>query len=395
MTLRLLNRAAIFLAALLLLAACQSVGALAPTLTPDGVSTARARASWTPIPVVAIENSPIPTQTASVPTALPPAATFAATATATTKATLVPSPTALPITAVPTNTARPTFTLAPTTARTTISTLVPGPFGGSSATWTPPASGRKFKDHYVFRRPIGDSYTNYWARNYSYGSTDGGTRPTHHGVDIPNETGTPVLAAGDGIIYYAGPDKEILFGPQPNFYGNVIVIEHPLRDADGQTIYTLYGHLSKIEVANGQLVKAGQEIGLVGAEGVAIGSHLHFEVRSGKPNDYNSTRNPELWIMPYQGYGVLAGRVLDLNGIPITGIEVEVQSPDVYRFAYSYADNTVNGDLAMGENFAVPDLPPGYYTVFVKLPSGGLKFRTLFYIYPGRTNWIDINIDLN
>lgn len=47
----------------------------------------------------------------------------------------------------------------------------------------------------------------------------------HRGVDIANEFGTPVLAVGVGIVFYAGEDIETLFGPQPNFYGRLIVVD--------------------------------------------------------------------------------------------------------------------------------------------------------------------------
>jgi murein DD-endopeptidase MepM/ murein hydrolase activator NlpD len=367
-----------------LTAACQTTQTNNPT--PDKSGTVGVRSTWTPVPVVAMIDSPIPTVAPPTVTPLPATLTPAASP------TLVPSPTLPPPTAVLTNTRRPTMTLSPTTANLTINTAIPGPFGGDTATWTPPAPGPRLKDHYVFYRPVGEDHVNYWARNYSYGSTDGGTRPVHHGVDIPNETGTPVLAGGDGIVFYADDDKTTTFGPQPDFYGNVIVLQHTLVDADGQIIYTLYGHLSKIEVSKAQKVRAGQEIGLVGSTGVALGAHIHFEVRSGNPYDYNATRNPELWIMSYQGYGVLAGRITDLNGHPLGGVQVEIQSPETYRFGYSYADNSVNGDLVFGENFAIPDLPSGYYYVFVKSQDGALRFKTLTYIRPGRTNWIEIHV---
>lgn len=318
--------------------------------------------------------------------------------------TLVPSPEpptatlpVTPATPIPTNTRRPTVTPTPTLpstpARTRISTNVPGPFGGDLVTWTPPAPGPRFPDHYLMGRPISSAFVNYWARNYSYGSSDNGNRPVHHGIDIPNETGTPVIAAADGIVYFVGSDQTILFGPQPDFYGTLVVIEHTFRDSRGLTIYSLYGHLYKVEVRRGQPVKEGQVIGQVGSSGVALGAHLHFEVRAGDPQDYNATRNPELWIIPFQGYGVLAGRVLDLNGKPLGGLRVEAQAPATYRFGYSYVDNTVHSDPAFGENFVIPDLPSGYYNVLVKWPEGGLRFKTMVYIRAGRTNWIDIHIN--
>jgi murein DD-endopeptidase MepM/ murein hydrolase activator NlpD len=312
---------------------------------------------------------------------------------------LVPSWTPSPIpsvtsTAYPTNTPRVTATMIPTIARTTISTLIPGPFGGESATWTPPAPGRFLSDHYFFRRPIGDNFTNYWAGNYSYGSTDNGSRPVHHGLDFPDEAGTPVLAVAQGTVYYGGSDIPTMFGPQLDFYGNVVVIQHNFTDSNGQPVYSLYGHLSKVDVVTGQHVKAGDQIGLVGSAGVALGAHLHLEVRVGNPRDYNSTRNPELWIVPFSGNGVIAGRVMDLNGVLLPGITVEAQSPTGYRMAYTYGDNTTPGDTAMGENFVIPELSAGYYTVFVKTADGTLRFRRVVYVFPGRTNWIDINVNL-
>ena len=63
-------------------------------------------------------------------------------------------------------------------------------------------------------------------------------------------------------------------------------------------------------VSVGQQVKAGQPIALVGGLGVAIGPHLHLEVRLGG-STYYDTRNPDLWVRPDPGYGVIAGRVVD------------------------------------------------------------------------------------
>lgn len=86
----------------------------------------------------------------------------------------------------------------------------------------------------------------------------------HTGVDIGAPIGTPVHAAAPGVIIHAG----WLGG-----YGNAIIIDH------GDGLATLYGHLSKIDVAVGQPLAQGQEIGLVGTTGLSTGPHLHFEVR--------------------------------------------------------------------------------------------------------------------
>lgn len=371
----------LMLLAVTLLASCQTGEAEIPTQavrmteTATAIVALQATASFTPLEV------PSPTGTPVTPSATP---TPSYTPTST-------------ITPVPTNTRRPrpTATFTPSLASLMIATNPPGEFdGGTGATWTPPPFPQPLiQDHYVFKRPFDLQYGTYWARSYSYGSTDNGTRPIHHGLDFPNVMGVPILAAAPGVVYYAGDDiTSALYGPQPNYYGNVIVIEHPFLDADGEKVYSLYGHLSRIEVKTGQKVKVGDEIGLVGSEGVALGAHLHFEVRVGRPTDYGATRNPELWIIPYPGAGVLAGRVMDLSGNLVLGVQVQIQSPSVSLAAYSYADDSVNPDPYFGENYVIPDLQEGWYNVFIRPPDGALKFKQLVYIWPGRTNWLDIHI---
>jgi murein DD-endopeptidase MepM/ murein hydrolase activator NlpD len=86
----------------------------------------------------------------------------------------------------------------------------------------------------------------------------------HTGVDLAASTGTPVVSAGAGAVAYAGWNE---YG-----YGNVIVIDHG-------GIYSLYAHLSSINVSCGQQVGAGSVIGAVGSTGRSSGPHLHFEVR--------------------------------------------------------------------------------------------------------------------
>ncbi|HSC01515.1 MAG TPA: peptidoglycan DD-metalloendopeptidase family protein [Burkholderiaceae bacterium] len=86
----------------------------------------------------------------------------------------------------------------------------------------------------------------------------------HGGVDYAAPTGTPVRVVGDGWVQFAG---------WQNGYGNVVQVAH------GNDRQTLYAHLSRIEVRQGQRVEQGQRIGLVGATGWATGPHLHFEFR--------------------------------------------------------------------------------------------------------------------
>ncbi|MET0752719.1 MAG: peptidoglycan DD-metalloendopeptidase family protein [Pyrinomonadaceae bacterium] len=86
----------------------------------------------------------------------------------------------------------------------------------------------------------------------------------HAGMDIAAPVGTPIGAAAEGIVTFAGWSKG---------YGNLVVIKH----ADGKE--TRYGHTSKMFVKEGDSVVAGQQIAAVGSTGKSTGPHLHFEVR--------------------------------------------------------------------------------------------------------------------
>ena len=87
----------------------------------------------------------------------------------------------------------------------------------------------------------------------------------HTGADLDCETGDPVYAAFDGIVRVVGWDG--------NGYGRHVMIRHY------NGLETLYGHLSKQLVESGQLVKAGDQIGLGGNTGRSYGAHLHYETR--------------------------------------------------------------------------------------------------------------------
>jgi murein DD-endopeptidase MepM/ murein hydrolase activator NlpD len=130
-------------------------------------------------------------------------------------------------------------------------------------------------------RPIPNGYVDYTDRTYAYGSTAGGTYRPHTGEEFRNPEGTPVVAVADGTIQYAGDDIAAIYGPTPNFYGNLIVLALNGVTYQGKQVYGVYGHVSKIDVKSGDAVASGQKIGEVGQTGIAIGPHLHFEVRVG------------------------------------------------------------------------------------------------------------------
>lgn len=91
-------------------------------------------------------------------------------------------------------------------------------------------------------------------------------RIPHWGIDCANHQGTPVYAAGDGTVIKAS------VGTWGGGYGNHVIIDH------GNGINTIYGHLFKVGVSVGDVVKRGQGIGLMGTTGRSTGPHLHFEV---------------------------------------------------------------------------------------------------------------------
>lgn len=281
---------------------------------------------------------------------------------------------------------------SPTPAPTLIATSVPNFITAESALWTPPAPLNRTEGNFLFERPFSFQHNTYWSREYGYGSTKRGQLQIHHGLDFSNPTGVAVLAVADGVVYHAGTDAERVFGPRRDFYGGLVVIEHPYMYSTGEKIYTLYGHLSREAVYTGQTVKAGEVIGYVGATGVALGPHLHFEVRVGDPESYDATRNPALWLKPYQGSGVVAGVLRDVYGNKLEGVQVELQAPGNNQLTYSYTGARVNGDNRLGENFVFADVNAGYYQLIVKGADGALAHRQMIYVWAGQVTFVEVFI---
>ena len=110
--------------------------------------------------------------------------------------------------------------------------------------------------------------------------------PNHSGIDFQNLSNStaPILAAASGVV------ESVV---RSNIgYGNHIVIRHNIN---GRTYYTLYAHMSNLDVSVGQQVSQGQKIGNKGLTGNTTGPHLHFEIRRDHNTQGNAV-NPELYL---------------------------------------------------------------------------------------------------
>jgi hypothetical protein len=251
-------------------------------------------------------------------------------------------------------------------------------------------------DHYWLIRPLPSGARNYDLEWYPYGN-----RPltiadyrVHHGMDFPNETGTPVFAASSGEVVHAGPLPSNRDGV--NYYGNTVVIKHDWQWL-GQDVYTLYAHTLELFVEEGDTVRQGQLIAGVGASGEVSGPHLHLEVRVGD-NNYSNTRNPALWLAPYEGWGNLAGRFMDSRGrlihgalVTVTPLEIDGSYQPPIRRQRSYSSEGINSDDIWQENFVVADLPAGEYGVAIS--TAGQTFRRTVRVQPGQTNYLIFQAD--
>ena len=106
---------------------------------------------------------------------------------------------------------------------------------------------------------------------YRYNPFSGTSVEAHPGIDFKGNTGDPIKATADGMIKFAG---------YRGGYGNCVIIAH------ANEFETLFGHLSRILAKEGQKIKAGDVIGLLGSTGRSTGPHVHYEVmKNGKRMD--------------------------------------------------------------------------------------------------------------
>ena len=261
---------------------------------------------------------------------------------------------------------------------------------------TPAAHRPGSPRHTWFRRPIALSDQPHIDQTYRFGSTMGGNFQPHQGADINNPDGTPVHAIGDGVVVHSGPAEQGAL---------TVAIRHDRRlKADGRQLFlfSVYYHNSKLLVEVGQRVKAGDVIALVGNTGRATNDHSHLEVHA---SPFDSTRlivdpdvryppyntNPELWIEPLPGTGMIAGQVWDSAGQPvyqarIYGLVKPQPRETPFSFIETYGPRN-HSDPVYHEHFGISDVPMGEYVLGVQI--GDKRVYRRVKVEPGKLTWVE------
>jgi murein DD-endopeptidase MepM/ murein hydrolase activator NlpD len=341
-----------------------------------------------------------PGATAFVPPTLPPVQTAA-----------IVQPIQIPVTPWPTPTPFPTQDVNASFDPT----LYPSPTGVLVAEalevtgFSPPPEqvplSPQINDHFWLVRPVDASANSESLFYYAFGSNGANDDfRVHHGIDIANPTGEKIYAGGSGTVVFAGDGRQIVDTQNIDIYpsyGNVVVIDHDFGYR-GQRIYTLYAHMAAILVEQGQYVKAGDVIGLIGGTGDVSGTHVHMEVRLGE-NKYFSVYNPLLWVAPFLEHGVVAGRVIGSNGEFVDDVLVTlsrngrvVQTTTTYMKPKKPGQRSgweVVPDPVWQENFVISDVPAGEgYQVSVTI--GGRRFEETVNVQTGTTNFVVLGFEI-
>lgn len=241
-------------------------------------------------------------------------------------------------------------------------------------------------DHFYFSRPLSIRTDHKITTDYRYGYYYPEADVTHTGIDISGTRGEPVFAAAGGKVFFTGIG--LLYGAndKEDPYGLAVMIRHDFS-FNGYTLYTVYAHLDKITVSKGDWVDAGSKIGVVGMTGSTSGPHLHFEVRIENALG-NKVQNPELWLAPTAGHGVLVGRVETTNGVLMSSKNLWLKSLETGKnwTIVTYAPRIKEVDDYYQENFSVGELPAGNYEISTYY---NYKFyKTTIFISPGAVNYV-------
>jgi murein DD-endopeptidase MepM/ murein hydrolase activator NlpD len=285
---------------------------------------------------------------------------------------------------------------APTSTPPPLRFDLPTPGAEPVSGWRPPLYPVPWAvspyDHFYFARPIGADNVNWPLAQYRYGGIFF-DNVVHSGVDIPDDKGTPILAAGPGTVVWAGWG---LFTEAPlnedDPYGQAVAIRHDFGYR-GQQLFTVYAHMEAVNVSEGQWVDTGDVIGYVGDTGQTTGPHLHFEVRLGA-NTFHHTYNPELWMSPPQGWGVLVGRILDEDGEELRAYNVEIRpEPEgkPLRTVRTYGGGAINPDPFYNENMALSDLAAGIYKVSLRYDDKIWQYWVE--IFPGQVTYFTFHAE--
>lgn len=374
--------AVLALALALLLAACAAPAAevapaaeaaTAPALPPSAVPTA------------AVPTAAVPT-TAALPTAAPsltPRPTAAPPATP----TPLPSPTVLP---TPTEPAAPTADAAAGLPCPDPAPVKPDylAYHLSAAPWPTPDAAAS-RPPLSLANPLPNAGRN---SGYPYGSDGSGRYLLHNGLDMADENRDLAVAPGDGEVIVARDDIDEMFGWRCDWYGQLVVLRLD-ETQDGQPVYVLFGHVQDVQVTEGQRMARGEPVARQGTAGVATVAHLHLEVRVGA-NTFGATRNPLLWLEPWSGSGVVAGRLVDPDGHAWEGVTVTLidnAAEASYLNTWTYLDDPdhlIRPDPALAENFVFGPVAEGSYDVFVQLQ--GETYRQTVEVRDGELTTVEI-----
>jgi hypothetical protein len=241
-------------------------------------------------------------------------------------------------------------------------------------------------DHFYFNRPLSLSTAHKLNVDYRYGYYYPDEDIVHTGIDIAGDRGDAVLAAAPGKVIFAGYGLLNGANDSEDPYGLAVMLRHSFSYA-GYTIYTVYAHLDKVNVTKGGWVESGDKVGTIGMTGNTSGPHLHFEIRIENSNG-DKVQNPELWLAPLVGHGVLAGRIETSYGAMMTTKTLWLKSLETGKTwtLITYAPKTKQVDDYYRENFAIGDLPAGDYEISTYYY--GLLYKQEIFIAPGALNYV-------
>lgn len=256
--------------------------------------------------------------------------------------------------------------------------------------WNPPLVSQPYAlgqyEHFYLSRPIGSNSVNWPVPSYLYGDTDDISEFSHSGLDFAAPIDTPIMAAASGKVVFAGYGLALGKGNTEDPYGIAVAIRHDFSYY-GYSILTIYAHMNKTAVVEGQTVEQGQVIGYVGNTGNTTGPHVHFEVRLFKDDIYH-VQNPFLWMSPSIDHGVFVGAFLNKYGTFLNDRDVWITSKAtgyVWKMKTYYAQATSN-DLFYSENLVLGDLDVGEYEI--TFLNNYVYNKYTFTIQPGAITYV-------